>query len=515
MGAAGWLEPSIRLGVPLGGNHVRKHCLDVDAAIAASRRRPLAAALLIALALPGMAFAQTAKEKELEARVAQLEAMVQQLVSQQQQQQSQISEVRTAQTTAPVAPAAPGTAAQAQATPGAPAKSDHPDRADHGRRPTRAPAFSYGGFIKLDASVTSDQRRRHPGRHGRTPVLRAQGDSGRRRPHQAKAAPTPTSGVNFSRFWFGADTDLDSGDKLKAYLEFDLFGGGSTAFTGNEIATNTYALTLRQAYVQWNNWLAGQTWTNFQDTAALPDTVDFLGPTEGTVFVRQAQLRYTSGPWSFSVENPETVYTPFNGNMAQIAGDDGPMPDFTARYTAKGDWGHFGVAGLVRQLKYQAAGTPATPTVPARPATEDESTGYGISVSGKFNLGKNDDLRYMITGGSGIGRYIGLALNNDAVLDSTGDLDNIDVIAGFVGWRHVFTPKLRTNLFYSRAEYDQDTDLTGLGITKGAQSAHVNLIYTPLPKLDLGAELIWGQRELENGDRGELNRLQTHVKYNF
>jgi hypothetical protein len=79
----------------------------------------------------------------------------------------------------------------------------------------------------------------------------------------------------------------------------------------------------------------------------------------------------------------------------------------------------------------------------------------------------------------------------------------------------VFSPKLRTNLFYSRADYDQNTDFTGLGITKGAQSAHLNLIYTPLPKLDLGAELIWGQRELENGDRGELNRLQTHVKYNF
>ena len=80
---------------------------------ATPRRRPLAAALLVALALPGMAFAQTAKEKELEARVAQLEAMVQQLVAQQQQQQSQISEVKTAQATAPAAPAAPATATAA------------------------------------------------------------------------------------------------------------------------------------------------------------------------------------------------------------------------------------------------------------------------------------------------------------------------------------------------------------------------------------------------------------------
>ena len=51
---------------------------------AATRRRPLTAALLVALALPGFAFAQTAKEVELEARVAELEKMVQQLVSQQQ-----------------------------------------------------------------------------------------------------------------------------------------------------------------------------------------------------------------------------------------------------------------------------------------------------------------------------------------------------------------------------------------------------------------------------------------------
>ena len=36
-------------------------------------RRPLAAALFVALIAPGMAFAQTAKEKALEARVAELE----------------------------------------------------------------------------------------------------------------------------------------------------------------------------------------------------------------------------------------------------------------------------------------------------------------------------------------------------------------------------------------------------------------------------------------------------------
>ncbi|GAB3746042.1 DcaP family trimeric outer membrane transporter [Lysobacter olei] len=452
------------------------------------RKRALAAALVLAMGLPGLSFAQTAKEKELEARVVELEKMVQQLVSQQQQQQTQITEVKTAQATPAPAPAAkPGI----QSTPIL-------TGANAGTR------FSYGGFIKLDSSITrtndGDIADGTVGRLFYVPKTIPVGGGAN------KESGTDTDmGVAFSRFWLGADTELESGDKLKSYFEFDLFGGGSTAFTGNEVATNTYAVTLRHAYVSWNNWLAGQTWSNFQDAAALPDAVDFLGPTEGTVFVRQAQVRYTKGPWSFSVENPETVYTPFRGNMAQVAGDDGAMPDVTARYTAKGAWGHFGIAGLARQLKYQNG-----------PADISSSgTGYGVSVSGKFNVGKSDDFRYMVTGGSGIGRYVGLALNNDAVLDATGDLENIDLISGFAGWRHVFSPKLRGNLFYSFAEYDNPTDLTGLGITKSAESAHVNLIYAPLPKLEVGAELIWGKRELENGDAGELNRLQTHVKYSF
>src|SRR5690606_8235367 len=117
--------------------------------------------------------------------------------------------------------------------------------------------------------------------------------------------------AQFSRFWLGADTTTDNGDKLKAYIEADMYGGGSNAFAGNEVITNTYAVTLRQACVSWNNWLAGQTWSNFQDVAALPDTVDFTGPSEGTVFSRQAQLRYTKGAWSFSAENPQTTITPF------------------------------------------------------------------------------------------------------------------------------------------------------------------------------------------------------------
>ncbi len=455
-------------------------------------RRPLSLSLLICLLAPGMALAQAAtpKEQALEARVAELEKIVQQLVSQQQQTQAAVSQVQTAQAQAPAAKPADDGKPKIQASPIMTAANP-------------GTAFSFGGFIKLDTMVTdTSDGRIADGASGRLFYL----------PSSIPVGPAGADGgdaytdyhAQFSRFWFGADHTTDGGDKIKAYIEADMFGGGSNALAGNETATNTYAVSLRQAYVSWGRpdgaqWLAGQTWSNFMDVAALPDTVDFVGPVDGTVFVRQAQLRYTKGPWSFSMENPQTTITPYRGIGARFNSGDNIAPDFSARWQKKGDWGHLSVAGLLRQFKYAG----------------QTDTGAAVSVSGKFNLGKNDDIRYAVNAGRGIGRYLAFGLGSDTVLDAGGDLEPINGYGAFASWRHAFSPKLRSNLFYSMAHFDNDASLTGQSATERAQSFHLNMIYSPIPKLDVGAELIWGQRSLENDLDGDLRRLHTHVKYSF
>ena len=449
-------------------------------------RKRLALAISAALLVPGMAFAGDAKEKELEARIAQLEAQVQALLAAQQQQQATITQTQTQLDEVRVAQAAPADGKpKIQSSPILVA--GNPD----GR-------FSFGGFIKLDAMYTDTS-------DGEI----ADGSAGRMfyLPSAIPVGGVDESGgdidttAQFSRFWFAADGEVQ-GHKTRAYLEFDLFGGGM-ANLGNQASTNTHGVTLRQAYVSWDKWLAGQTWSNFQDVAALPDAVDFVGPTEGTTFVRQAQLRYTNGGFSVALENPQTVVGSYRSS-ARTTSDDGSVPDLTARYTRKGDWGHVSVAGLARQLQHETATTDAT------------STGFGVSVSGKYNLSKSDDIRYMLTGGTGIGRYVGFALGADGTLDAaSGDIETTGVLAGFVAWRHVFDPKLRGNLMLSRAQFDNDTDWTGFGVTRSAQSIHANLIYSPFPKLDIGAELIFGNRELESGADGDLRRIHTSVKYSF
>ena len=190
--------------------------------------RSLAAALLVALAAPGEAWAQSDRERELEARVAELERQVQQLLSVQQQQQQQ----QPAPAAQPAAPAVPAEK-RIQATTITP-----------GANP--GTVFSYGGFIKMDAMVTdTSDGKILDGSSGRLfyvpstiPVAGAGADGG--------DAYTDFH-AQFSRFWLSADHTTDGGDKFKAFVEMDFFGGGSNALAGNETATNTYAVTLRHA----------------------------------------------------------------------------------------------------------------------------------------------------------------------------------------------------------------------------------------------------------------------------
>ena len=447
----------------------------------APARRPLATALLVALLAPGLALAQTPREAELEARVAELERVVQQLLAQQEQTTTEVEEVRTAQARQPAPVPEGATPIQATTiTPGA----------NPGTR------FTVGGNVRVDGMLThttdGDIAKNTAGRDFYVPGAIPVGGEG--------VDSYMDGHAKFSRLWFDASTELDSGDKIGARFELDFFGGA----LGNSAATNTYGATVRHAYITWNNLLVGQTWSNFMDTAALIDSVDFVGPTDALVFVRQSQVRYTSGPWSVSIENPETTVQPFGGSPRVIAGDNS-VPDVIARYTHRADWGHFGVAGMARQLKYEPVA-----------GAEDSATGFAATVSGLVKVGERTDIRYQATGGEGFGRYIGLAtVQQDAMADAAGNLDALGGWAAYVGLRHVFNPTVRGNIFYARSQWDNDTALTGFGVTRRVHSAHANLIWSPVPKLDLGVEAIWGERTSESGADGELIRLHTMARYTF
>ncbi|WKE67305.1 DcaP family trimeric outer membrane transporter [Gallaecimonas kandeliae] len=305
-----------------------------------------------------------------------------------------------------------------------------------------------------------------------------------------------------TRFNFGTKTELE-GHTLTTYLEMDFL----SSYTGDERVSNSNAPRVRHAYFTYDNWLFGQTYTTFQNTGALAETVDFLGPADGTVFNRQVQIRYTSGNWQFAAENPETTYSAY-GSTGKVDEDTSVMPDLVARYNMKGDWGHLVVAGLVRQLRAD------TVDMNGNKQNNQTATGYGISVSGLFKVGSMDDFRFMVSGGDGMGRYVALNAINGANADADGGLNTISTVGGFAAYRHMWNDKLRSTVMYS-GTFANNNDSGATGLTKSVQSWHANIMYSPVKPITFGVEYIFGERKLENGAKGSLDRLQFAAKYVF
>nr|WP_314122239.1 DcaP family trimeric outer membrane transporter [uncultured Brevundimonas sp.] len=442
------------------------------------------AAAAALLAAPGVASAQSS-QATLEARIAQLEAELNALkgevVAARTQQASQAQDIIRLETR----PAAPAPVQQAAA----PASLSEGFRiGDH--------TVKFGGFVKVDAYAS----RYSGGDPANGDALREFHIPGSIPIGGADEDTATDFNARQTRFWLTTD-GMVGGHKIGTRMEMDF---QTLPGAGDQRTTSPANPALRRAFITIDNWLIGQEWTNFQNTAVLPESADFIGAAEGTVFARQVQVRYTRGPFSVSVENPETTVTPFNGGT-RIVADDNSLPDFTARYAVSRPWGDFQFAGLLRQLKYQ---NPAT-------SIDSTTTGWGLSASTKIKVGSKDDLRLMVTGGEGIGRYVGLNFSNDAVLDASGDLDAIGVVAGFAAYRHVWAPGWRSSLIWSGQSVDNDTRFTGLAANRSAQSIHANLIWSPVTAFDVGAELMFADREIETGASGDLTRLILFAKYGF
>ncbi len=444
--------------------------------------------LAIAAALTSASTAAVADSadriEELEARVAELEALVLQLVGQQEENEA-----------AGVALAASTEAAAQEIAEAKVTEMMAAYQAAEAEK-QRKDNFKIGGYIKSDV-IFSDYT------GGSVAAANAGRDF-----YIPATVPVGSNGESYldfsakeSRINFKATHITDSGSQLGAFIEVDFLLSGQ----GDERISNSYSPRVRHAFMTYDKWLFGQTWMTFFNVAALPENLDFVGPAESTIFGRQTQIRYTNGPWMFSAENPETTVTPYGG-AGRIVADDNRVPDLVGRYNFSGDWGSFTVAGLLRELRLDE-------NIPG--GVNDSTTGWGISASGVIKAFGADDFRFMASTGEGLGRYIGLNTANGAVITADGSLKAITQTGVFGSYRHFWNEKWRSNLTYGYLWVDNDTEYTGFGVTSDASSLHVNLIYSPLPKLDFGVEYLYANREIESGVDGDLSRFQFSAKYTY
>lgn len=464
-------------------------------------RRNLAPALLAASCLLAPQAASAAPDREA-GREAQLEARLLRLEAEMTQLRADLASARQDQ--AASAAQAQTAIAKSEETASKLAASESKPREDGFKSGNTT--IKLGGYLKMIAASShfsdGEVATNSLGRDFYLPQAIPTGDGPAQHVEDFTAKQT--------RLWLNLDSAI-SGHAVKGYLEVDFQTSPGTQ--GSQRTTNGYNLALRRAWLQVDRWTFGQDWTSFQYVGALPESTDYVGATEGTVFVRQPLVRYSAPVGKgmtlhLSVEEPESG-TATLGSPALTENGDDRIPDLAARLAWTGKSGELSLAALGRQVRVEGGDVSA------------DTMGWGVSAAGKLwlNDAKSSDLRAMVTYGHNASRYIGLNFAPDAVyVPATNSLEDVNVVAALAALRVSLAPQVRVNLIgsYQRVDYaDGLTDAMIGTYNKQAWSAAANLFYSPVKNIDLGIELRHGVRELVNGADGSLNRVEFAAKYNF
>ena len=119
--------------------------------------------------------------------------------------------------------------------------------------------------------------------------------------------------------------------------------------------------------------------------------------------------------------------------------------------------------------------------------------------------------------GEGIGRYIN-DLNTvggeNAIFDSSGNLQTLPVFAGYVAYQHWWRANARSTMNLSWVNVD-NLSFEGDDAYRKTFRGTLNYIWSPTARIDVGAEIIYGERENKNGASANARQIQLSTKYRF
>lgn len=296
------------------------------------------------------------------------------------------------------------------------------------------------------------------------------GNSNRSEDKFYATARTTRLGLDFKAPVDGAD----AGGKI----EVD-FGSGS----------GDGALRIRHAYLTYNNWLVGQTTSNFLSGASVPEMIDFSSPlgigTKRTPMVRYADKINANTSYSVALEK---------------GADANRLPSATAKVVHNFD--KASVSG--RALIQEARETDYTDA--------DKEFGWGVALGANFKptdaLTLNADYSH-VKGDSYLIGYTDNAYREN----NKGENELVEFDALTVGATYQFTPKLRSTLAYGTIIYDKDSG--GDALNEKLQQAWFNVMYSPVKPITFGAEYVYGKRDVVSGQKGYENHVGFMAKYDF
>ena len=310
------------------------------------------------------------------------------------------------------------------------------------------------------------------------------------------------STLNATRFGFNFKTPKIGEHSIGGKVEMDFFGGAGR---------DTFR--IRHAYLTYDQWLVGQTWSNFNAVEYFPETVDASLSVGGSL-TRVPQVKYSYAVdknmnLAFSLEDSkaETVTTSGTQNFTTDANAKLKFPSAVGRLNYKFENG----SALSGRLFLTQKAT--------NHEGNDDFLAWGAALGGKYQVAENTLLRFDYNHIKGDTKNV-LWSNYAYVFDVNGEMkpNEFDVVT--LGLTQKITPKIRSTLGlgYMRANSDNHfADLVRNDLTqnKALTEGWINLFYNPVKPINLGIEYMYGERKTFTDQKGIDNRVNFTAIYDF
>ncbi len=331
-----------------------------------------------------------------------------------------------------------------------------------------------------------------------------------------------------SRFNFETRTPSAYGE-VKTFIEGDFIqSSGTTNAASLRVGTNSYGFRLRIAYATIGPWLVGQQTGIQSDGVVSPESLDFQGSLATGGPTRVPQVRYTylmpaGQSIALGIEEPESSLVENTGAatlLSQVPGSNGAshIPQIAADYKIDQPWGHAHIGGGLTAITAQN-GTGFKKTV----------LGWSSVAGARINTFGKDSIIASVVYNEGGSRETGNSPGEDVEVNFVnGRAKALREFGGMLGYLHYWTDTLRSSATMPYERMSATHDLSGgvaaldtvlNGTNKWATWGTANVIWSPVPQVNTGLELVYISRRTMNTNAnlnfGEDYRLQfsTQVKF--
>lgn len=312
------------------------------------------------------------------------------------------------------------------------------------------------------------------------------------------------STINVTRFGLNFKAPKNGDHSVAGKVEMDFFGGaGRDSFR------------IRHAYLTYDQWLIGQTWSNFNAIEYFPETVDASLSVGGSL-TRVPQVKYTYSVdknlnLAFSLEDSkaETVTTSGTQYFKTDANAKLKLPSAVGRLNYKFD-NVSSVSGrfFVTQKSTNREGN-------------DDFIAWGAALGGKYQITENTLVRFDYNHIKGDSKNV-LWSNYAYVFDENNKMKPNEFDTATLGITQKITPKIRSTLGFGYMRAKNDNSFAEL-IRNGNESTQnkelmegwVNIFYNPVKSINFGVEYMYGERKTFTDEKGIDNRINFTAIYEF